>query len=95
MSDSGLEEDLARGRSEIERIDRAIVCLLAERMAIGRRIGATKRAAGIPVVNRSREAEVIKAVAGMASEAQLSVEPVREIFRHIVALSRHVQEEEA
>ena len=66
MSDRSHEVELARGRTEIERLDKAIVGLLAERVAIGRRIGELKRAAGLPVLNPSREAEVIRAVADMA-----------------------------
>ncbi len=93
MSDQSHEVELARGRSEIERIDKAIVELLAERLAIGRRIGELKRAAGLPVLNPGREAEVIRAVADMAREAELPVEPVREIFWRVVALSRQAQEE--
>ena len=59
MSQRSHEGELAQGRAEIERIDKAIVTLLAERVAIGRRIGALKRVAGLPVLNPSREAEVI------------------------------------
>ena len=95
MSDQTHEVDLARGRAEIERIDKEIVRLLAERVATGRRIGELKRAAGLPVLNPSREAEVIRAVAEMAREADLPVEPVREIFWRVVALSRQAQEERA
>ena len=93
MSEQLHEVELARGRSEIERIDKAIVALLAERVAIGRRIGGLKRAAGLPVLNPGREAEVIRAVADMAREANLPAEPVREIFWRVVALSRQAQEE--
>ncbi|MEP7348025.1 MAG: chorismate mutase [Gemmatimonadaceae bacterium] len=95
MSDPSPEVELVRGRAEIERIDKAIVRLLAERVATGRRIGELKRTAGLPVLNPSREAEVIRAVAEMAREADLPVEPVREIFWRVVALSRQAQEERA
>ena len=87
------EVELARSRAEIERVDRAIVALLAERVEIGRRIGELKRSVGLPVLNPSREAEVIRAVADMAREAALPVESVREIFWRVVALSRQAQEE--
>ncbi|HEV2130573.1 MAG TPA: chorismate mutase, partial [Longimicrobiaceae bacterium] len=40
------EEDLTRLRGEIERIDRALIGLIAERVQIARRVGAAKRAAG-------------------------------------------------
>lgn len=94
MSQRSHEGELAQGRAEIERIDKAIVTLLAERVAIGRRIGALKRVAGLPVLNPSREAEVIRAVADMARQVELPVESVREIFWRVVALSRTAQEEQ-
>jgi chorismate mutase len=93
MSNDGVDAELARGRSEIERVDKAIIALLAERVTIGRRIGELKRAAGLPVLNPSREAEVIRGVADMARDANLPVEAVREIFWRVVALSRQAQEE--
>lgn len=95
MTEPPHDVELARSRSEIERVDRAIVTLLAERVAIGRRIGELKRAAGLPVLNPSREAEVIRAVTDMARDAGLPVEPVREIFWRVVGLSRQAQEERA
>jgi chorismate mutase len=95
MSDQSFDAELARGRAEIERVDKAIITLLAERVAIGRRIGELKRAAGLPVLNPSREAEVIRAVANMARTVELPVESVREIFWRVVALSRQAQEERA
>jgi chorismate mutase len=93
MIDQPHEVELVQSRAEIERIDRAIVALLAERVAIGRRIGELKRSAGLPVLNPSREAEVIRAVADMARDASLPVESVRDIYWRVVALSRQAQEE--
>ena len=95
MIDQPHDVELARSRAEIERIDRAIVGLLAERVTIGRRIGELKRTAGLPVLNPGREAEVIRAVTDMAREAALPVESVREIFWRVVALSRQAQEDRA
>ena len=38
--------ELARVRDEIEQIDRDIIILLARRLALGKRTGSLKRAAG-------------------------------------------------
>jgi monofunctional chorismate mutase len=86
--------ELARCRAEIERIDNAIVALLAERMEIGKRTGALKRAAGLPILDPTREAAVIRRVTEVARDAGLPSEPVREVFWQIVGMSRRSQETE-
>lgn len=93
MNNRQADSELLQSRAEIERVDRAIVALLATRVEIGRRIGVLKRAAGLPVLDPGREAEVIRAVAEMARASGLPAEPVREIFWRVVALSRQAQEE--
>ncbi|HEY5060102.1 MAG TPA: chorismate mutase [Gemmatimonadaceae bacterium] len=86
--------ELAGCRAEIERIDNAIVALLAERMEIGKRTGALKRAAGLPILDPTREAAVIRRVTEVARDAGLPPEPVREMFWQIVGMSRRSQETE-
>jgi chorismate mutase len=84
--------ELARCRDEIERIDNQIVALLAERLALGKRTGVLKREAGLPILDPTREAAVIRRVTGVARNAGLPPEPVREIFWQIVGMSRRAQE---
>jgi chorismate mutase len=91
---SGAGTELARCRDEIERVDREIVRLLAERVALGQRTGALKRDAGLPILDPTREAAVIRRVTTVAREAGLPTEPVREIFWQIVGMSRRAQEQE-
>ena len=86
--------ELVGCRAEIERIDNAIVALLAERMEIGKRTGALKRAAGLPILDPTREAAVIRRVTEVARDAGLPPEPVREVFWQIVGMSRRSQETE-
>ena len=45
-------DELARCRSEIERIDNEIISLLAERLALGKRTGDLKRVAGLPILDQ-------------------------------------------
>ena len=85
--------ELARWRTKIEDIDRRLVSLLAERVEIGRRTAEIKRAAGLPILDPQREAEVIRRAVEAAREHELPVEAVREIFWQVVGLSRRVQEE--
>ena len=85
--------ELARCRAEIERIDAAIVELLARRMALGRRTGALKREAGMPILDPTREAAVIRRATTLARDAGIAPEAVREVFWQIVGMSRRAQED--
>src|SRR5689334_15332458 len=85
--------ELARCREEIEGIDNQIVSLLARRLTLGKRTGELKRVAGLPILDPTREAAVIRRVTAVARDAELPTEPVREIFWQIVGMSRRVQEQ--
>lgn len=84
---------LAQCRSEIEELDRRLVALLAERVALGRKTAGLKRAAGLPILDPQREAEVIRRAVATAREHDLPIEAVREMFWQVVGLSRRAQEE--
>ena len=90
---AGALEELARCRDEIERIDNEIISLLSRRLGLGKRTGELKRAAGLPILDPTREAAVIRRVTGVARAAGLAPEPVREVFWQIVGMSRRAQEE--
>jgi chorismate mutase len=87
-------EALTRCRQQIESLDRELVQLLAKRVGLSKEIGATKKVAGLPTLDPAREAEVIRRAAAMAREAGLSDEKVRDIFWHVIGLSRAVQVDE-
>lgn len=91
--DETVLEALTRCREEIERIDRAIVGLLAERVERSRRIGSLKRAAGLPTLDPAREAEVIRRAASSARDHRLPEDPVRDLFWHVIAMARGAQDE--
>ena len=84
-------DDLARLRAEIERVDRAILELIAERVRLARAVGDAKRAAGVPTLDPAREAAVIRRASAQARELGLADEAVREVFWHIIGLSRRAQ----
>jgi chorismate mutase len=84
--------ELARCRDEIEYIDNEIVTLLARRLALAKRTGVLKRAAGQPLTDPPREAEVLRRVADRATEARLPIDEVRDVFWRIVGMSRRAQE---
>lgn len=86
-----VEAELSRLRDEIERVDRAVIELIARRVQVAREVGAAKRAAGLPTLDPAREASVIRQIAVLAREAKLPDADVREIFWHIIGLSRRAQ----
>ena len=94
-ADEGALAELARFRGRIEEIDRRVIALLAERVALGRETAVFKRAAGLPILDPQREAEVIRRAVEAAREHDLPVEAVREIFWQVVGLSRRAQEKDA
>jgi chorismate mutase len=94
-SDTGPDDaiaELGRCRDEIEAIDKEIINLLARRLELGKRTGTLKRAAGLPILDPTREAAVIRRVTAVARDAGLPPEPIREVFWQIVGMSRRVQE---
>lgn len=81
-------------RARIEQIDLQLVALIAERVQHGRELGRTKRALQLPVLDPAREAVVVRRAGELAREAGLQAEDVREIFWHLIGLSRRAQQEE-
>ncbi|HUF49297.1 MAG TPA: chorismate mutase [Longimicrobiales bacterium] len=88
---SPAEWSLEELRREIERIDRELVGLLSERMDLAREAGRRKRATGQPTLDPAREAEVVRRAGEFAREANVPEEEVREIFWHLIGLSRRAQ----
>ena len=84
-------ERLEQLRAEIERIDGALIGLIAQRVAVGRRVADAKRAAGLPTLDPAQEAAVIRRAAGLAREAGLPEEQVRDVFWALIGLTRSVE----
>ena len=85
--------EVDRARGEIERIDRQLVTLIAERVQAAREIGRAKRDAGLRTLDPAREAVVVRRAGELAREAGLNDEVVRRIFWQLIALSRNAQNE--
>ena len=90
--ETGVPPELSRCRQEIERVDDEIISLLSKRVELARRTGALKREHGLPILDPRREAQVIRSAVANARAAGLAEEPVREIFWHILGLSRKAQQ---
>ncbi|HMJ09646.1 MAG TPA: chorismate mutase [Pyrinomonadaceae bacterium] len=77
-------------RNEINGIDEAIVELLDRRAATAGEIGRIKAAAGLPVFDRRREADVMRRVTH-ASSGDFGDSAMARIFAEIMLESRRLQ----
>jgi chorismate mutase len=84
---------LAELRERIRQIDRELIGLIAERVALAREVGAAKRELGIPTLDPAREAAVVRNAGEAARELGVGDEDVRYIFWHLIGLSRRAQME--
>ena len=86
-----LLDALASVRDDIQTVDREIISLLARRVALGRRAGRVKRAAGVSVVDPMQEAAVLERARELAEAAGLPYRDLRALLRGMIAISRRAQ----
>lgn len=82
---------LEESRAALDAVDRELVRLFEQRMHIVQEIAAYKQAHGLPVLDRSREGQVLDSRAAMLTDERLK-DSVRTLFVQIMALSRAEQE---
>lgn len=87
------QDELRDCRNAIEVVDRRIVALLAQRVSLALRAAGAKRAAGLSLVDRAREAEVIDRVVAEGRSHNLPKDAVERVFESIIDMSRRAQEE--
>lgn len=83
--------ELKQAREHIDALDREIVQLLARRTQLSQRAARAKARLGAPVLDASREAEVVAARRAWASELKLDEDAVIEVFQAIMTMSRRAQ----
>ena len=86
-------ERLRALRDRIEQVDRELIRLIGERVALAREVGVAKRELGTPTLDPAREAAVVRRAGELAREAGVGDEDVRYIFWHLIGLSRRAQME--
>lgn len=79
-------------RERIVQVDELLVELVAERKALVLQVGEVKRRLGLPVLDPSREASVVRRAAEMAREKGLDEELTRDVIWRIMAAAREEQE---
>ncbi len=83
---------LQQHRTKIDAIDEKLLRLLSERGSIAREIGAVKRLHGLPVVEPSREKQVVSNMVS-ANSGPLPAASVERIFSRIMIEMRNLQNE--
>lgn len=82
--------DLAESREKIDAIDRQIVALFEERMAVAADVAAYKRSTGKKVLDPAREQQKLNSLRGMAKD-EFNQAGIEDLFRQIMAASRKYQ----
>ena len=77
-------------RVEIDRIDQQMVQLFEERMQVVAEVMAVKKAAGIPILDSSREEAVVEKNTARLTDPELAGYYER-LIRQMMALSREYQ----
>lgn len=78
-------------REHIDELDRELIALLQRRCELSTRAGLAKRAAGAPVLDPGREAELLAQRGHWAEQGGLPGDVVQAVFRQVLAMSRRVQ----
>lgn len=84
-------KDLSQLRQEIDIIDRQLVALFEQRMAVTQQVGKYKLAQGLPVLDRNREEQVLAEKAALLQDKNLTAD-VTDLFEAIMAISRRQQQ---
>lgn len=78
-------------RKRILEVDELLVNLVGERRSLVLEVGEVKRRLGLPVLDPSREAAVVRRAAEMARGRELDDELVRDVIWRIIASAREEQ----
>ena len=78
-------------RAEIEEIDQALLRLVSERVSVAQKVASAKRAAGLPVLDPGREAQVVRRAATYARDNGIEEEDVRDLFWSLIGLTRRAE----
>ena len=91
MNDKKQIPSLEESRAAIDRIDRELVKLFCERMAVSADVAEYKRAVGKPVTDSARERALLCKVSELAGEEM--EEHVRTLYSTVLSLSKAYQHE--
>ena len=84
-------KDLSQLRQEINTIDRQLVALFEQRMAVTRQVGEYKLSQGLPVLDRGREEQVLAGKVSLLQDKSLTADVI-DLFEAIMTISRRQQQ---
>jgi chorismate mutase/prephenate dehydratase len=84
------EPSMAELRRKIDAVDEEVVTLLNKRLELAGLIGSIKKKKGLPVVDFSREREVLKKLAAR-NKGPLPPETLRYVYAEVMAAARKIQ----
>ncbi|HUG86065.1 MAG TPA: chorismate mutase [Euzebya sp.] len=79
-----IDDVLAQLRVRIDELDAALITLMKNRFEVTRKVGAHKRAVGLPPADPSREQRQIARLRAMAAEADLDPAFSEKLLRLII-----------
>ncbi len=80
-------------RAELQRVDRELVKILAERIELVRGLWAYKRLAGLPLEDRDQEGRVLSRARATANQNGLKPTFAEEILRAVIAEGKREADE--
>jgi len=86
------EERLNELREAIRALDRELIALIGRRRDLVIQIGRAKQALGLPVLDPSQEAVVVRRAAEVSRELSVDEELTRDVIWRIIASARDAQE---
>ena len=85
--------ELEAVRKEIEEIDREVLALISRRVNLAEKVLESKRINGISINDPAQNEVVINRAVNAATELNLDVGSVKEIFKILIRMSIERQEE--
>lgn len=80
---ASVQSEMSMVRKEIDILDEQIVCLLAKRFSLTRRVGVLKAQIGQPPVEPARQSHRRQLLQGLASAHGVDAELVTDLFARI------------
>ncbi len=85
--------ELEAVRKEIEEIDREVLALISRRVNLAEKVLESKRINGTSINDPAQNEVVINRAVNAATELNLDVGPIKEIFKVLIRMSIERQEE--
>jgi chorismate mutase len=84
MMDEPIPTELLEARVEIDRIDRELIALLAERFALTHQVGKVKAARSLNAVDPARETMKLEEIRALCEQYQLNPQLGKALFTQIM-----------